>query len=42
LDQRLFVLDDARYETFVAALDDPPPPGSKLSALLKRTPAWQR
>ena len=41
LDQRLFVLDDARYDAFVAALDNPPPPGPKLRALLRRTPAWQ-
>ena len=35
------VLDDARYDAFVAALDNPPPPGPKLRALLRRTPAWQ-
>ena len=40
LDQRLFVLDDARYEAFVDALDNPPAPGPKLRALLQRTPAW--
>lgn len=40
LDQRLFVLDDARYDAFVDALDNPPAPGPKLRALLKRTPAW--
>lgn len=40
LDQRLFVLDPARYDAFVQALDHPPAPGSKLRALLRRTPAW--
>lgn len=40
LDQRLFVLDDARYDAFVHALDNPPAPGPKLRALLRRAPAW--
>jgi len=42
LDQRLFVLDDERYEAFMQALDNPPAPGPKLRALLRRVPAWQR
>lgn len=41
LDQRLFVLDEKRYETFVHALDNPPAPGPRLRALLRRTPAWK-
>ena len=40
LDQRLFVLDSVRYDAFVDALDNPPAPGPKLRALLRRTPAW--
>ncbi|WP_353205642.1 DUF1778 domain-containing protein [Sphingomonas sp.] len=40
LDQRLFVLDAGRYDAFVHALDNPPAPGPKLRALLRRTPAW--
>src|ERR1044072_8079543 len=40
LDQRLFVLDSARYDAFVHALDNPPAPGPKLRALRRRTPAW--
>jgi uncharacterized protein (DUF1778 family) len=40
LDQRLFVLDDARYAAFVDALDNPPAPGPRLRALLRRTPSW--
>jgi uncharacterized protein (DUF1778 family) len=42
LDQRLFALDPAQFETFAAALDNPPPAGPKLKALMKRRPAWQR
>ena len=41
LDQRLYGLDDARYEAFVAALDSPPAPGLKLTALMRRVPAWK-
>lgn len=40
LDQRLFMLDSERYRAFMHALDNPPPPGPKLRALLRRTPAW--
>lgn len=40
LDQRLFLLDPDRYDAFVQALDDPPAPGPKLKALLRRSPAW--
>ena len=42
LDQRLFVLDDARHAAFVAALDAPPAARPKLRALMARTPAWER
>lgn len=41
LDQRLFVLDSDRYDAFIDALDNPPAPGPKLRALLRRVPAWQ-
>lgn len=41
LDRRLFVLDDADFDSFAKALDDPPAPGPKLKALLKRKPAWK-
>src|SRR5689334_24385166 len=40
LDQRLFVLDSERYDAFMHALDNPPAPGRKLRALLRRSPAW--
>ena len=42
LDQRLFVLDAARYDAFMHALDNPPAPGPKLRALLRRVPAWRK
>lgn len=42
LDQRLFVLDPKRFDAFVHALDNPPEPGPKLRALLRRRPAWER
>ena len=40
LDQRLFELDASRYAAFLHALDNPPPPGPRLRALLRRVPAW--
>jgi len=42
LDQRLFVFDPERYDAFMQALDNPPAPGPKLRALLRRVPAWQK
>lgn len=42
LDQRLFVLDAERYGAFMRALDNPPAPGPKLRALLRRAKAWER
>lgn len=42
LDQRLFVLAPEQFDAFVDVLDHPPPPGPKLRALLRRTPAWDR
>jgi uncharacterized protein (DUF1778 family) len=42
LDQRLFALDQASFDGFVEALDNPPAPGPKLRALLSRTPKWRR
>lgn len=41
LDQRLFVLDSDRYDAFVHVLDNPPAPGPRLRALLRRVPAWE-
>ena len=40
LDKRLFVLDPERYDAFMHALDNPPAPGRKLRALLRRKPLW--
>lgn len=42
LDQRLFALEPERHDAFMAALDNPPVPGPKLKALLRRVPAWQK
>jgi uncharacterized protein (DUF1778 family) len=42
LDQRLFVLDLARYDAFVDALDNPPAPGPRLRSLLRRVPEWKK
>ncbi len=42
LDQRLFVLDADQYDSFMKALDNPPPAGPKLKALMKRQPRWRR
>ncbi len=41
LDQRLFVLEPDRYAAFMKALDNPPPAGPKLKALMRRRPLWQ-
>ena len=42
LDQGLFALEPGRYDAFLRALDNPPAPGPKLRALIRRVPAWQR
>lgn len=42
LDQRLFALEPERHDAFMAALDNPPAPGPKLKALMRRVPAWQK
>lgn len=42
LDQRLFVLDPEKYDAFISALDNSPPAGAKLKALMKRKPLWQK
>jgi uncharacterized protein (DUF1778 family) len=41
LDQRLFILDADKHDSFVRALDAPPPAGAKLRALMRRKPLWQ-
>ncbi|MBV8663965.1 MAG: DUF1778 domain-containing protein [Hyphomicrobiales bacterium] len=42
LDQRMFVLESARYDAFVRALDHSPAPGPKLTSLMRRVPAWRK
>ena len=39
-DRRLFLLDDAQWDAFEAALDAPPEDNPALRALLARKPAW--
>lgn len=41
LDQRLFRLDDTQHAAFVQALDNPPPAGPRLKALMRRKPLWE-
>jgi len=41
-DQRLFALEPDNHDAFVQALDNPPAPGPKLKALLRRVPAWRQ
>jgi uncharacterized protein (DUF1778 family) len=42
LDQRLFILDAEKHDSFVRALDAPAPAGAKLRALMRRKPLWQK
>jgi uncharacterized protein (DUF1778 family) len=42
LDRTLFILDDERYERFVAALDAPPTPNPRLMRLLGTRAPWER
>ena len=41
LDAQLFTLDDSHFDAFAADLKNPPAPGPKLQALLRRKPAWR-
>ena len=40
-DRRTFVLDDERWQEFVAELDRPPADNPRLRQLLLRKPAWE-
>lgn len=40
LDQCLFQLDAAQHAAFTAALDQPPAPGDRLQALMRKPPLW--
>lgn len=42
LDQRLFSLDGAQYDAFVAALDGPAEPPERLRKLLAAKAPWER
>jgi len=41
LDQRLFTLASGEFDAFSQALDNPPAPGPKLTALMARKPVWE-
>ncbi len=41
LDQKLFALDDARYEEFVRILEGPAPAGGDLKSLLAGKAPWE-
>jgi uncharacterized protein (DUF1778 family) len=40
-DRRVFVLDQQRWDAFMAALDAPPADNPRLRTLLARKPAWE-
>jgi uncharacterized protein (DUF1778 family) len=41
-EQRIFRLDEKRWDDFIAALGAPPQDNPKLRKLLARKPAWQK
>jgi uncharacterized protein (DUF1778 family) len=41
LDQRLFVLDEKRYQAFVRLLDAPPMPNAELRKLMSSRAPWE-
>jgi uncharacterized protein (DUF1778 family) len=42
LDQRFFVLDPERFDSFMAALDRPAAPNKKLKALFATKSPWEK
>jgi uncharacterized protein (DUF1778 family) len=42
LDQRLFVLDAEKYDTFLNLLDEPPKPTAELRRLLSEKSPWEK
>jgi uncharacterized protein (DUF1778 family) len=42
LNQRLFALNESDWDAFASALDEPPPPNTRLKALLSRAPIWEQ
>ena len=42
LDRRLFDLDKKEYQSFINALDAPTKSNTKLKALLRRKPLWEK
>ncbi|MGH6908208.1 MAG: DUF1778 domain-containing protein, partial [Aestuariivirga sp.] len=41
LDKRIFNLDEASFDAFAAALDNPPAPSQKLKELMARKAPWE-
>ncbi len=41
LDQRLILVDEARYKQFLAALDEPPANNPRLQRLMGRKASWE-
>lgn len=41
LDQKLFALDDARYDEFIRILEEPAPAGGDLKSLLTSKAPWE-
>jgi len=42
LDRRFFSLEGAQYKAFAKALDNPPPPNTKLKRLLASKAPWEK
>jgi uncharacterized protein (DUF1778 family) len=42
LDRRMFTLEPDRFDAFVDVLDNPPAPGARLRALVRRKAAWEK
>lgn len=42
LDQRFFSLEGDRYDAFIKALDDPPPPSDGLRRLMASKAPWRK
>jgi uncharacterized protein (DUF1778 family) len=42
LDQKLFILDEEKYEAFLNLLDEPPKPTEELKKLLATKAPWEK
>jgi uncharacterized protein (DUF1778 family) len=41
LDKKMFVLQEADWNSFLSVLDEPPPANEKLKSILSSTPPWE-